>query len=324
MTVTRADLETFLASLSRDVADPRQGLFGEASATWLVNREAIVFLGGARAALLQLAHPYVAQAIEDHSQTRAAPASRFLRTFERVFAMVFGDLDAALDASRRVHSLHTTITGELPRATGRFARGHRYQANEEEALLWVHATLFDSSVQAFELFVRPLTLEEKFRYYDESRRFTALFGIPREILPASFEEHRVRFDAMIASDTIVPSFEAKTIAHFLLAPPTPIVAPLTHWTRALTAGLMPPRLRVAFELPFGPVERAIFAASIPAIRSLRARAPASLTTLPAYREAMRRVRGEREVPIVDRALIGLQHALERHAASASRPRAVTG
>lgn len=323
MTVTRGDLEALLAELARDVRDPKQGLFGESSTTWLVNREAIVFLGGARAALLQLAHPFVAQAIEEHSETRADPASRFLRTFERVFAMVFGDLDSAFDAARRVHSLHATIEGSLPRATGRFFEGERYRANERDALLWVHATLFDSSVQAYELFVRPLTRAEKDRYCVEARRFTSLFGVPPASMPASFAEHSARFDAMIASDTIVPSFEAKTIARFLLAPPTPIVAPLTHWTRAMTAGLLPPRLRDAFDLPFGPVERAVFATSAPAMRALRRHAPEALTTLPAYREAMRRVRDELEIPWFDRAILGLQRALERRAAERARPRATT-
>jgi hypothetical protein len=32
----------------------------------------------------------------------------------------------------------------------------------------------------------------------------------------------------------------------------------------MTAGLMPARLRDAFELPFGPIERAVFATSAPA------------------------------------------------------------
>ncbi len=42
-----------------------------------VHCEAGLFLGAGRAALLQLAHPWVAQAIQDHSQVMYMPIVRF-------------------------------------------------------------------------------------------------------------------------------------------------------------------------------------------------------------------------------------------------------
>jgi uncharacterized protein (DUF2236 family) len=44
---------------------------------------------------------------------------------------------------------------------GAFQAGHPYHANHPEALLWVHSTLWDSSVRIFEAFVRTLSLQEK-------------------------------------------------------------------------------------------------------------------------------------------------------------------
>ena len=66
--VTRADLEARLDQLRATIADPRAGLFGPGSKVWEVNRHSIAFLGAGRAALLQLAHPWVAS-------TRRRPAS---------------------------------------------------------------------------------------------------------------------------------------------------------------------------------------------------------------------------------------------------------
>jgi uncharacterized protein (DUF2236 family) len=50
--------------------DARQGLFGEGSVAWRVNREAMLLMGGGAAALLQLSHPFVAQAVYEHSRER--------------------------------------------------------------------------------------------------------------------------------------------------------------------------------------------------------------------------------------------------------------
>ena len=63
--IDRGTLESRLAALQGVATDPVLGLFGPASMTWQVSRESLCFLGAGRALLLQLAHPWVAQAIED-------------------------------------------------------------------------------------------------------------------------------------------------------------------------------------------------------------------------------------------------------------------
>src|SRR5829696_9079178 len=97
--VSREDLETSLARLRETVADPRAGILGPTSIGWQIGADLALFLGGGRAALLQLAHPMVAHAVDDHSRTRADVVGRFQRTFRNVFAMVFGELGDALAAA---------------------------------------------------------------------------------------------------------------------------------------------------------------------------------------------------------------------------------
>src|SRR5579862_1107881 len=137
--VAASQLESLLAQLRASIAAPELGLFGPGSLNWQVNRESALFLAGGRAALLQLAHPWVAAAIAQHSRTLHDPVRRFHNTFRLMFTMSFGSLEEAFTAARRLHRLHESIRGTLPDAAGRFATGSSYQANEIDALTWVLA-----------------------------------------------------------------------------------------------------------------------------------------------------------------------------------------
>jgi len=177
--VSDDDLEVELRFVREHAAGSLAGVFGPGSATWRVNREAAIFLGAARALLLQLAHPWVANAVAELSQVFADPIGRFHRTFRVMFAMDFGTLDQALAAARRLHRRHAAITGVMPRAAGPYAAGSRYRANEATALLWVHATLIETALVARDLVLPSLSTDDRERYYAESRVFAALFGIPQ-------------------------------------------------------------------------------------------------------------------------------------------------
>src|SRR5664279_5402186 len=115
-TVSAGDLEDRLAQLQGGGLQPSTGIFGPASISWKVNRESALFLAAGRAALLQLAHPWVAAAISEHSTTLGDPIGRFHRTFRVMFTMVFGSLEQALGASRRLQRRHSSIRGKLPAA----------------------------------------------------------------------------------------------------------------------------------------------------------------------------------------------------------------
>ena len=61
--------------------------------------------------------------VDERSLTRVLtqPLARFHRTFDIVFALVFGTLSQALGAARRLHRRHSAVTGVLPAAIGPFA-----------------------------------------------------------------------------------------------------------------------------------------------------------------------------------------------------------
>jgi uncharacterized protein (DUF2236 family) len=287
--VTRDQLEAGLAKARALAPDPRSGLYGPGSESWLINREAAQLWGGGRAILMQLAHPFVAHAVDQHSQTRTDARGRFQRTFANVFAMAFGDVDQACRAARRVHAIHTRVHGPIDEDVGRWRRGARYHANDVESLFWVHATLVDTAlVVRGELFGR-VDPDRAERFYQEQKRFAYLFGIPDDAMPADYPAFRRYMDEMLGSDLLGVGKPAREIADFVLAPPAPALAPVMDWYKVMTAGLLPERLRDEFGMRFGRLERAVYRASVagmrPAVRAL----PRQVRFFPGYLDAEARL-----------------------------------
>jgi len=289
--VVEKDLEAALDQVRADAAGPVPGVFGPASVTWQIDREAVIFLGAGRALLLQLAHPWVAAAIAEHSRTLADPIGRFHRTFDIVFAMVFGSLDRALLSSRQLHRRHSMIVGEMPETVGPFAAGSRYCANDIPSLRWVHATLVETGLMAHELVLPPLSAEERERYWVEGRMFGALFGLRADDLPADWSGFAAYTAAMAQSETLTVSPAAREIATQIFNGARPLLRP-PRWYRALTASLLQERLRSGFGFELD--ERDIRSAdnAMKWIRRVYPKLPDRLRYVGPYQEAQARLRGE--------------------------------
>ena len=296
--VTEADLERELTIIRSAGADPMAGIFGPDSVIWRIDREAAVFLGAGRALLLQLAHPWVAAAIAQHSQSLADPIGRFHRTFSIVFTMVFGTTGQALAAARRLHRRHAAISGTLAAGnSGAFVAGSPYCANDVAALRWVHATLTDTALLAYQLVNPPLSPQDRERYYTDARVFAALFGIPQSALPQSWPDFTRYVDDMFSSDMLAVGSAARSIAAELFCGAgTRLRAPF--WYRALTASLLPPRLRDEFELPHGPSELRSVERVLTVFRHVHPWVPARLRHVAPYHEALARLAGrDRPAPL---------------------------
>jgi uncharacterized protein (DUF2236 family) len=290
----KSDAQSFeatLSELSRTCRDPRAGIFGPRSVSWEIGREAFVFLGAGRAALLQTAHPFVAHAIDQHSQTKTDPLGRFHRTFEAVYGIVFGDLEEAFRMARGVRHIHDGIQGLIREDVGRFRRGDAYLALDVEALLWVHATLIDTAIYSHELMRGPMPLAKKEAYYQESKVFARLFGVPKDALPSNWEAFSVYFDQTVHSSMISVGDPAKEMADFLFSSPRPAAQAVMTWFRRITAGLLPEPVREGYGMRFNLADRVLFEASIAALRNTLPRLPPRLRYTPAYVEAKRRIEG---------------------------------
>ena len=297
--VSADGLERELARVRAAAAGSVAGIFGPRSLTWQIDREAAIFLGAGRALLLQLAHPWVAAAIKQHSDTFADPVRRFHRTFSVVFSMVFGSLEQSLGAARSLHHRHAAIEGLLPAAAGPFAAGSHYYANAIPALRWVHATLVETALLAYGLVLPPLTVEQRERYYGESRLYAGLFGIPEDCLPPDWAAFSAYTAAMVQSDTLTVTSQARSMGRRLLAgTDTWLVVPSAY--RALTAALLPPQIRTAFGFPYGAAEERSVRRLTAGIRRVYPFLPARLRYVGPYQEAEQRLAGKARPDVVTR------------------------
>lgn len=289
--VSRPDLESFLADIARNTPDPRAGIFGPHSLTWRINRESALFLGAGRAALLQLAHPWVASAIAQHSTVLNRPIARFHNTFRIVYTMIFGSLPQAFAAARSLHTLHTRIRGVLPQAAGAWPQHAPYEANEVAALRWVWATLIETAVLAYET-VLPLNSDDREHYYLETKTFAALFGIPASALPADWAAF-VGYNRDMADSQILAVPDAsRAMGQAILSGAGSWIHP-PRWYRALTTDWMPPRLRVQFGLERTASDWSSLARARRWLPRIYRRLPAALRFVGPYHEAQARLRHRR-------------------------------
>ena len=295
-----ADLERSLGLVRAAAAGPVEGVFGPNSVLWQVNREAAVFLGAGRALLMQLAHPWVATAIAEHSQALAYPVGRFHRTFEIMFTLVFGSLDQALSISRRLHRRHAAIGGTIPESLGAYPAGSSYAANEISALMWVHATLVDTALAAYEAVLPPLGTEERERYYKECRTVGALVGIPVEAQPPDWSSFNRYVSDTLASDRLIVGTVAREIGTRVLAGAGRI--PVPGWYRDLTTASLPDVLRDSFGFRSGIEEQRRGARAVRVIRSIYPMLPGRIRHVAPYQEAVARLSGRSRPDLLTRSL----------------------
>jgi uncharacterized protein (DUF2236 family) len=290
--VSADDLEALLTNLGESSSCPEQGIFVPGSVSWKVNRESALFLAATRAALLQLAHPWVASAIAQHSKTFHDPISRFHRTFRVMFTVSFGSMEQALGAARQLHRMHQSIRGAVPESVGRFVAGSSYEANEVAALRWVYATLIDSSVLAYDLVLTPLTEVEREQYYRESRTAASLFGVPYEYWPPDWTGFQTYMHSTLASDMLGVSASTRQMGHDLQRGAGLMLRP-PFWYRALNVEILPPRFREEFQFTYRDREQQSAKRALRWIRRFYHRLPPAIRFVGPYNEALSRQQGKR-------------------------------
>jgi uncharacterized protein (DUF2236 family) len=287
---TQEELERHIEAARARVVRPIEGIFGEDSISWRINRESALFLGAGRAALLQLAHPWVAAALDEHSSVMTQPIKRFHNTFRVVFTMIFGTAEQAFRAARALYQLHTTITGEIPVNVAGYSKGSRYEALQIPALQWVYATLIESAVIAYECVLPPLNKEELARYYAESKVLAGLFGLGADALPSDWGAFKAYVAEMVASDALGVSDRARIMGQRIMSGAGSWIR-IPRWYKALTAEWLPPRFRYGFGMEYGiPEERSAGKAHRLLPRLYRG-LPGALRYVGPYQEAQCRLHG---------------------------------
>ncbi|HEY7735690.1 MAG TPA: oxygenase MpaB family protein [Candidatus Limnocylindrales bacterium] len=287
------------------------GLYGPASEAWRLNREALLLLGaGPRALLMQVAHPLVAEGVDQHSDFRSDPWVRLRGTLRSYLTIVYGTSDAARAEIRRLNALHRTIRGPIRDAPSRDRFGADYEARDPDLGLWVHATLVDSTIAAYDAWIAPLPRERRERFYAETRPVARAFGVPEDRLPASYAAFEAYVGTMLgARGPVHPTATARDLASSILRPTlAPLAAhapgPLTGllrpvlaavpatahaWTLWPSVGLLPDGLRREYELDWGPRQRLVAGWLVAAWRGWRPLLPTAFRQMPHATTADRRL-----------------------------------
>ena len=255
-----------------------------------VAAEPVMFLGGQRALLLQLAHPLVAAGVEHHSGFRARPVRRLWSTIDALICLVWGRPAEARAARDRILRIHDGVHGGVSpaEATSHVPVGTRYSAHDPELLWWVWATLVDTTEVVHDRFLGPLdggTLDELYVDWCALARFMA---IPAALL----DPDRVGFAARFARarDHLELSATSRHVARSVIDPPVWFAPRSVRRASALAAtSLLDERPRTRYRLPWGPDERAAAASLERQIRTSWALVPGWRRDLPDAYLRVRRV-----------------------------------
>lgn len=261
------------------------GFYGPDSITWKAGSDAIILLGGARAVLMQLAHPLVAIGVCRHSSYLQDPLGRAERTFLLGQMLTFGTPDKAIKAAHTINKLHTNVVGTLPIDAGMYSKGTGYRAKDQELLLWVHATLVDTVLTVHQLFIGPISELDQEQYYQESKEMVRFLGLLPGNMPATARDLREYVADMVHSDHLAATPQARQLARQVLFPPIPtILKPLMHLNLALTNALLPDPVRRLYGLELNDYQKIIFKLSSKSARVLIPRLSPALRELPVTRK----------------------------------------
>jgi uncharacterized protein (DUF2236 family) len=262
--------------------------------SWRIHRERVLLAGWGRAILLQLAHPMVAKGVAEHSAfttERWGWVRRLHRTLDAMLALTFGSPEDAGGAAARINAIHDRVHGRLDHAAGGQPPGAAYSAHDPALLAWVHATLLDSFLGAYRLFVGPISPAEADRYCLEASVIEERLGIPVGRLPRTEPALRAYLDAMLTSGALEVTDTARALAREVLAPPVPRpLRPLLRLAALPAVGLLPPVIREGYRLPWDARRARALALMAAASQRFLPLAPPALRYWAPARRAMRRSR----------------------------------
>jgi uncharacterized protein (DUF2236 family) len=155
------------------------------SVSWRVFKNPLsLFIGGVTAVIMELAEPRVRTGVWEHTTFRLDPIRRLRRTGLAAMVTIYGARSTAESMIARIRRMHEMVAGTT-------ASGEAYRA---KLLNWVHGTAAYGFLQAYHMYVQPLSWSEHDRYYAEGVPAASLYGATGA--PTSEVELEMLFHAM--------------------------------------------------------------------------------------------------------------------------------
>jgi uncharacterized protein (DUF2236 family) len=201
-----------------------------------VSADAILLAGGARAILLQLANPAVAEGVAAHSDFAAHPLDRLRGTLTYLYVMVYGTDDERRTSARQVGLAHRAVESAT------------YSARDPQLQLWVAATLYETAMRMRKLAWGPLNRADRTSLLNDYAIVGTALGLPADEWPSTPEAFDAYWDARLGILSVSPS--ARRVADELLhSRAVPLwMRALLPAVRTVTAGMLPEPLRDAYGL----------------------------------------------------------------------------
>lgn len=235
------------------------------------SERSVGLLYGQRALMIGALNPLNFIGTYERSASRLKPFQRLARTaeaFETIFFGTRAEADAVLD---RVRRLHEQVRGKVGTDAGPIEAGTPYSAFDPELMLWTLAVIADSGPCFYEMFVRRLSEDEHEELWQEYVRFGELFGMPREVAPASHREFRDYYEGFLAGDGAYLTDDARYAGYasaFEIPMPS-IYGPVRRVHNLIMLGSLPQVVRDRYGLAWGPAQELAFRAAVASVRAGR-------------------------------------------------------
>jgi uncharacterized protein (DUF2236 family) len=261
------------------------GLFGPESVSWQVHGETTVLFGGARALLMQAAHPLLMASARDTGFYKKNPWQRLERTLQLTYAMTFGTVEEATRAADHINEVHRLVRG-VDEVTGL-----PYDAFDPDLLLWVHACLVDSALLFERLTVGRLDDEGRQRFHQEQMVVAQMLGLASERIPPTVPDLSEYIDTMVRSRELQVTDAAREFLTLFADPPReatwrPVLRLVAWWAFAT----LPPSLAEQYGKRHSLLRTTGLRASVRALRLLRPALPVRFRRILPAQEASDRVR----------------------------------
>jgi uncharacterized protein (DUF2236 family) len=263
-----------------------RGFFGPDSVSWQVHREVTVLFGGARAVLMQAAHPLVIAGARDTGFYERNPWKRLQRTLILTYTITFGTKGEARAAAEKINDVHARIKG-VDEVTGL-----PYDALDPGLLLFVHACLIDSALLFEGLTVGRLDDAGQERFHQEQMLVAEMVGVPRAMIPPTVPALREYLAGVEDRGELRVTDAARRVADLFFDPPEDAEwRPVLRGVSRLAFGTLSPGLRQQYGVKLGPAKQAAMRAALAATRAIRPLLPAKIRFIAPYQEWRLRQKG---------------------------------
>jgi uncharacterized protein (DUF2236 family) len=265
-----------------DGSDADLGYFGPGSVSWQVDREVTVLFGGARALLMQAAHPLVVAGVNQTQMYDRSPWKRLQRTLMLTYTITFGTKAEAHAAADRINEVHARINGVDP------VTGKRYDALDPHLLLYVHATLVDSALLYEQLTIGRLDDEGRQRFHEEQMLAAELVRIPKESIPPTVPALRAWLADVEDRGELTVTDGARRVAGLFMDPPRDAEwRPILPQVARLAFGTLSPHLREMYGIRWNGAKEAALRSTFALMRAARPLLPAKYRYIEPYNDWVR-------------------------------------